>query len=140
MRRTESGPDTRDDQSGTRVHAGSLCGGVLSVAISGPVTAGLLLDIKREVMANAPTDLRAFFADYRRAIVAMDGAGLDAVLAGEEPGAGASLPAALLVSAANADLFMGHARRMAFAGHARRVFLNPANAMRWARDQARLVG
>ena len=140
MRLTDPRAPTPPIESAAKVRAERLCAGVLSVTISGPVTAALLLDIKREVMAEATADLRAFVVDCRRAIVAMDGDGLDAVLAGETPGQGAALPAAILASASYIDLFIGHARRMAYLGHSRRVFLAPAPALQWALEQGRQQG
>ena len=122
-------------RTSTKVCTARLCGGVLSVTISGALTAAALLDIKRDVVSMYSTGVKAFLADYSHAIVAMDGAGLDAVLADETPGTGASLPAAMVVPEAYADLFIGHARRMA-RHHSRRVFLELAPALEWAHLQA----
>lgn len=113
-----------------------LPGGVLAVQIAGPLTGDALLLIKFEVMSHYARQVRAFFVDYTRALIALEGADLDAVLAGESGGSTPSMPAAMVVSPACVDLFRAHSARMALRGHFRRVFTRPEPALQWAQQMA----
>ena len=106
------------------------------VGISGALTANALMRIKNSVVAANPVGVRAFVADYRAALIALDGAGLDAVLLGEGPNSVALMPAALVVQPSCLDLFMGHAARMSALGYFRRVFVDLPLALAWAQTTA----
>ena len=107
--------------------------GVLVVQLFGPLTAEALLDVKASIVANySATNFWAFVADYRRCIVAMDGAGLDSILAGERHGSVPTLPAAMIVPAGLFELFQGHSLRMAAQGFVRQSFTDAAAAFAWA--------
>lgn len=111
--------------------------GVLVVRLCGPLTGEALLYFKGEIVARHGPDIRAFVADYRAAIIALDGADLDAVLEGEPDGSAPSMPAALIVRPESNELFKGHALRMAgMHGIARRVFSHDAPALEWVRESA----
>lgn len=109
--------------------------GVLVVRLCGPLTGEALLYFKAEIVARHGPDIRAFVADYRKAIIALDGAELDSVLEGEPDGAAPTLPAAMVVQPEHLDLFIGHALRMALRGVFRRVEVAPEAAVAWAREQ-----
>lgn len=110
--------------------------GVLSIRLEGMLTAETLMEAKHTI-AQGALGVRAFVADYRACVVALDGAGLDAVLAGERPGATPTMPAAMIVGPLHTELFMGHAARMALHSRFRRVFSDPGPAGEWARTMAR---
>ena len=115
----------------------TLCAdGVLIVAVTGPLTATALTQIKADVVARCTGGVRSFVVDYRAALIALDGAGLDAVLLGEGPNSAALMPAALVVLPGHLDLFMGHASRMGALGFFRRVFVDRAPALAWAQSIA----
>lgn len=111
--------------------------GVLIVRLAGPLTGDALLYFKAQIVARHGPDIRAFVADYTGAIIAMDGADLDAVLDGEAESA-PGLPAAIICRPESNGLFKGHALRM--AGHhgiTRRVFNSAGPALAWAQEAAR---
>lgn len=110
--------------------------GVLVVKMAGPLTGEALLYFKTEIVRLHGPDIRAFVADYRAAIIALDGAELDAVLEGEAGESAPSMPAAMIVSAINLAVFSGHAARMAGNGVVRMVFMQPGPALTWANRQA----
>lgn len=113
-------------------------GAVLMVAISGPLTGQTLLHIKAQVLAlEPPPRYGAFLVDYRKAVLALAGPELDAVLEGEPPGATPTRPAAMVATPAQVEVLRAHAARMALLGHFRRVFTDVAEALRWAQSMAR---
>jgi hypothetical protein len=107
--------------------------GVLVVRLCGPLTGEALLYFKEQIVRLHGPDIRAFVADYRAAIIAMNGAELDAVLEGEPDGSAPSMPAALVVAESSVDLFTSHCVRMAHVGIARRAFISIAPALAWSR-------
>lgn len=107
--------------------------GVLVVRLCGPLTGEALLYFKTEIVRLHGPDIRAFVADYRAAIIAVNGAELDAVLEGESDGSAPSMPAALVVTEGAVELFTSHCVRMAHAGIARRAFISTASALAWSR-------
>lgn len=108
--------------------------GVLIVRMCGPLTGEALLYFKAEIVRLHGPDIRAFVADYRKAVIALDGAELDAVLEGEPHGSAPSMPAALVVRALDVKVFEGHAARMALLRIRRRVFAAPGPALAWVRQ------
>lgn len=110
--------------------------GVLIVRLTGPLTGDALLYFKGEIVSRHGPQLRAFVADYTGAVIAVDGAELDAVLEGESADAGPGLPAALVVAPDQEGLFLGHALRMAGRGVLRQVFTLHQPALRWAHRHA----
>ena len=117
-------------------HIEPLRDGVLVVGLTGLLTSASLMSVKASILSMGLTDIRAFVADYTKAVIAFDGDGLDAALMDEPTGAVATKPAALLVLPGDAPLFIGHAVRMATRGHFRRCFADPAEALSWARCMA----
>ena len=111
--------------------------GVLIVTMDGPLTEAGINAIKSAVIADYSDRVLAFVADYRRSLIALDGAVLDSLLVGEQPHAAPQLPAALLVRQDSVELFAGHALRMAQHAIMRRVFLDEAQALGWAEERAR---
>jgi hypothetical protein len=110
--------------------------GVLVVRLCGPLTGEALLYFKTEIVARHGPNIRAFVADYRAAIIALDGAELDAVLEGEPDGSAPSMAAAMVVKPESITLFAGHAIRVAMFGVVRQVFAEIAPATLWARRYA----
>lgn len=111
--------------------------GVLIVQLRGLLTADALLAVKADVVRDySGADIGAFLADYRAAVVAMDGAGLDRILEGEDHGAVPSLPAAMIVQPELLELFSGHCERMAARGVVRAAFGCQVSAVVWAHRQA----
>lgn len=103
---------------------------------TGPLTGEALLYFKTEIVARHGPCIRAFVADYRAAIIALDGDDLDAVLEGEPGGAAPSMPAAMIARQDDAQVFGGHAARMALLCIRRRVFVEFDPAISWALTQA----
>lgn len=112
--------------------------GVLVVRLCGPLTGEALLYFKREIVARHGPYIRAFVADYRKAVIALDGAELDAVLEGEPEDSATAMPAAMVVLPEHLSLFIGHASRMALRGVFRRVEVAPEAAQAWAHEQLHL--
>lgn len=114
-------------------------GGILIVKTGGVLTGGAMNHFKRCIVEADIQGLRGFVVDYRGAVVAMGPGGLDAVLDGDAEDSAPALPAAMIVRPECADLFRGHALRVAGAmGIMRRVFTGPnlAPALAWATEQA----
>ena len=114
---------------------------VLLVRMRGLVTAASILSLRDRVardVSGAP-HIQAYVADYRGAVLAMDGAALDAVLAGQSADTGAALPAAMIALPDTAPLLAGHCLRMARRGVLRQVFMTEAPAVAWAQLEASLV-
>ena len=127
----------RNEKYGVSVALETRQHGVLVVRIVGLLTAESLLAVKAKVVRDCDvTEISAFAVDYSRSIVAMDGAGLDRVLEGEEHDAAPSLPAAMIVNPALLDMFDGHALRMAERGVVRAAFTEGAPALAWAARHA----
>jgi len=132
-----SGMKNRMKQSSAGVALELTPGGVLVVRMTGLLTVGVLLAIRNEITSDAGAhEVRAFVVDYTAAIVAMTGAELDQVLEGDGAGQVPMLPAAMVVSAECAELFGGHALRMAARGVMRRVFVTRSAALFWAQREA----
>lgn len=111
--------------------------GILIVRLFGPLTGDALMHFKAHIVAMPEAGLiKAFVVDYSRSAIALSGAQLDAVLKGERAGSAPSMPAALVVSQADAGIFYGHAGRMAGQGVMRLVFTQPGPAIAWAHRQA----
>jgi len=111
--------------------------GVLFVQLRGPLTAAGLLFLKAGIVEKHSSGVLAVVVDYRGAVVALDGAGLDAVLEGEADGSMPAMPAAMIVRPECIELFRGHALRMAGAhGIVRRVFTAETAAKAWASEMA----
>lgn len=121
---------------GSRAALSLLAGGVLLVVFSGPITAAALAAVKAPAADCFRGRLASFVVDYRRSVIAVRGSELDAVLAGDSPESDALLPAALIVRPAVADIFMGHALRMARFGVMRRVFYDLPAGTAWALERA----
>ena len=85
-------------------HIWLLRDGVLVVGLTGLLTAASLMSVKASILSMGLTDIRAFVADYTKAVIAFDGDGLDAALMDEPTGAVAAKPAALLVLPGDATL------------------------------------
>lgn len=111
-------------------------GGVLWVSMNGPLTGGALLYFKARIAAKYGPEICSFVADYRAALIALDGAELDAVLEGEPSMSPITMPAALIAAPHDADLFDGHCARMASRGVLRRLFSEPTSALAWATRHA----
>lgn len=126
--------DTRLRRNAVAVDLNLTPQGVLMVSLKGPLTGEALQYVKRVVKERwgEGRALRAFVVDFRSALLALDGAALDAVLMGEAPGATPTRPAAMLATSAQVDLLQTHAMRMALLGHFRRVFTDPRAAQAWA--------
>jgi hypothetical protein len=110
--------------------------GVLHVLMSGPLTGDGIEAIKAEVVTRYGPQIRGFVVDYRRSLVALTGAELDALLAGALKRGPPQMPGAMIVRSEDADLFCAHALRVAQLGIMRRVFLTEAPAWAWAEAQA----
>lgn len=106
--------------------------GVLVVRLAGPLTGEALLYFKAEIVRLELPAFGAFLVDYTRAVIALDGTELDAVLEGEMIGARVSLPAAMLVQTDELDTFLGHSVRMVNHGLIRQVFTEKPPALAWA--------
>lgn len=106
------------------------------VALHGPLTRDALLHFKDGIATCYGPAIRSFVADYREAVIALDGAALDAVLEGEPVQSAISMPAAMVVSEHDADLFGGHCVRMASRGVLRQSFSEPSAALAWATRHA----
>ena len=78
----------------------------------------------------------AFLADFRRPVLALTVAGLDAFFDDADPAVLA--PAALVVSEAYLPMFRAHAWNVAQAGILRKVFTDYACAERWCRMRVQL--
>jgi hypothetical protein len=112
-------------------------GSVLLVRLCGLVTADDLMRFKAALVdLTQGVQICAIVADYTRAVLALDGESLDAVLEGESAPGVPSLPAAMVVPPAAVEMFVGHAIRMAGAGVTRRVFVESAPALAWAQGHA----
>lgn len=105
--------------------------GVLTVTMRGPLTGQALQFVKGEVVRLYAGQVRGFIVDYRRAVIALSGADLDAVLEKESKDSPAGMPAAMLIQPEDEPLFRSHARRMGARGMARRIFSEPQLAQDW---------
>lgn len=111
-------------------------GQVLSVALSGLITQSAMLHFKSRIADLYGAGVSAFVADYRCAVLAMDGAALDSVLEGDFSPTSAIMPAALLVPSGDIPVWVGHCLRMASRGVLRQCFSEPLSALAWAQRHA----
>ena len=111
--------------------------GLLVVQLVGMITASALLEVKAQIARDhGQAEISAFVVDFGRAIIAMDGAGLDRVLEGHRHGTMPVLPAAMIVAPEVYNLFDGHCLRMAAHGVVRQAFTDGAPALLWATRHA----
>lgn len=111
--------------------------GVLVVVFGGPITAGALAVMKRQIVACIPRQVVAVVADYRAAVIALDNEELRLMMGGEDPDNLPGLPAAVVCRLECAYVLKRHAvHAAASAGRFRRVFLDPVRALAWAKQMA----
>lgn len=113
--------------------------GVSIVDVRGPVTPAVLQQMRDDLLVHVQRPLRALCLRLDKAMVAVSGDQLDAVLDWVRPRSVLAADASIAVAPEVFDLFSGHAWRMAERGHVRTVFTSPGDALLWATAQARLA-
>ena len=106
--------------------------GVLLITLSGPQTQRGLAALRLAIRARFGGETESFVVDYRNAVVLMTAQELSATIEATRT----DMPAALLVNAAQLQVFVASAKLSAAVGIVRRVFLEDAEAIAWALRQA----
>lgn len=129
--------DMRHEVEGVRLTV-SHGDGVCYVSCVGLLTAGAIAGIRMWAVAAFPAGVGAVVMDYRRCVIAVTDAQLQA-LSGPGPAASPSVPLAWLVGdEATAELWRRQVLRLALRGQRRFATCQPEAALAWAEAQARL--
>lgn len=118
--------------------AGSMHGRVLVVRICGLVTSEAVRGIRHWIAARPELGALVSVLDYRRAVLAITQADMDAFAAERRVQTGAMPLAWVLSDEESAALWRQQAVRLAFAGRRRFVTCEPEAALAWATEQAQL--
>jgi hypothetical protein len=111
--------------------------GILTAALSGPVTAVTVQAFRAKLEAHYGRKVTGFVVDYRRAVIAF--AADEIAAQAQNSGLIFGPPAAILLRTEQLDLFRDYAWQAARAGALRQLFTDAGAALEWARLEAQLA-